>query len=277
MASTATGSGRPGGRLPDAVGCASLKLRYAQARSGSDRCERDDDCSIEPRGRFYTGLDGCFRVKSRMFEGAVADRLGEEWLDAGCAGAFESCPTARPSAMCRAGVCRERPPPPIPEDWARVDVEETLSLFLPPDLVEVSFVRSCGNGPAVRRFHGAGLEVRVEYGYELGYLPLSADDVKEPLPPRVVARAQRQIGAHEATLLDFRTPDLSSKATAPDGSWPRYHFVRALSVQNLEAPFGARSRGLGMGTGPVALAVTIEGERAHEPVSSRILETLSFW
>ena len=100
VAPAVEGARVPARRLPDAARCASLKGRYAEARSGSDRCERDDDCALEPRGRFYTELDGCFRVKSRGFDGAAADRLGEAWLDAGCASAFARCPASTPAAVC---------------------------------------------------------------------------------------------------------------------------------------------------------------------------------
>jgi hypothetical protein len=277
-ASTAGGSSHEGRRPPDAARCASLQSRYEQARSGSDRCERDDECALEPRGKLYTGLDGCSRWSRRGFDGAAADAVAEAWLGAGCAASFNVCPAPGGAAMCRGGVCREKPPPPIPEDWARVDVQEAFTLFLPPDLVETSITRSCGNGPAVRMFHGPDLDVRVEYGYELGALPLEDAGQDEAPAPRRVTRTTRPVGSHVATLLDFYTPDVSSKETAPDGSWPRYHFVRALSVEHLAAPFGSGlGMGIGMGTGPVSMAITLEGARAHEPVASHILDTLSFW
>jgi hypothetical protein len=269
------GSTRPARRLPDAARCDALKLKYEQARLGSDRCERDDECSLELRGRFYTALDGCLRMSRRDFDGAPADRIAEEWLHAGCAGEFQLCPVIRSSAACRGGVCKEKPPPPIGEDWARVDVQETLTIFLPPELVEVPHASFCGNGPAVRTFHGPGLDVRVEFGHELSHAYLLDKEIEGPLPPRVIARTKKAIGTHEATLLDVQVPDINSKATAPDGTWPRYRFVRALLVQNVDAlPRGGL---LGVGTGPVGLSISIEGERARDEVAARIFETLSFW
>jgi hypothetical protein len=264
---------------PDPDRCDSLKLRYELARSGSDHCEQDDECSLEPRGRFYTALDGCFRLNSRRFEGAAADRIAAEWLETGCASAFSLCSRVLSTAACRGGVCKERPPPPIPEDWARVDIGEIVTFFLPPDLVESPFQRECGNGPAVRKFHGEGLDVRVEYGYELSDLPLTEEKEKNEDGPRdrVIARTKKKIGACEATLVSFDTPDIFSKKTAPDGSWPSFRFVRALSVQNIDAPTSPGFPGLGSGTGPISLAISIEGERAHDEVVSRLFETLSFW
>ncbi len=272
----AEGPSRSARGLPDAARCESLKQRYEQARSGSAVCERDDDCLLEPRGRFHTGLDGCFRLKNRRFDGAAADRIAQEWLDVGCADSFELCPPSLGSGACRGGVCMERPPPPVAEDWSRVDVAETFSLFLPPEIIEVPFPRTCGNGPAVRVFRGPGLDIRVEYGHEPSDLPLTDDGKDEPLPLRSVVRTKRRMGAYEATLLSFYRPEINSRATAEDGSWPPYRLVRALSVQNIDA-FHSGSPWLGSGSGPVSLAISVEGERAREPVVSHIFEWLSFW
>jgi hypothetical protein len=275
-APVAGGSSRPARGLPDGARCESLKQRYEQARSGSAVCERDDECVLEPRGRFFTGLDGCFRARNRGFDIGAADRIAKEWLDGGCAGSFELCSPSLGSGACRDGVCLERPPPPVAEDWGRVDIAETFSLFLPPEIIEVPYSRTCGNGPAMRLFHGPGLRIRVEYGYELSYLPLT-DDGKDELPPVLsVVRTKRKMGTREATLLTYYSADFNSKATAPDGSWPPYHLVRALSLQNIDAPV-AGSLWLGSGSGPVSLAISIEGERAHEPIAARILEWVSFW
>jgi hypothetical protein len=275
-APAAEGSSRPARGLPDAFRCESLKQRYEEARSGSTVCERDEDCLLEPRGRFYTGLDGCFRMKNRKFDGLPADRIAKEWLDAGCASSFALCPPTLGSGACRAGVCMERPPLPVAEDWNRVDIAEMLSLFLPPEVIELPWTRHCGNGPALRLFQGPGLYIRVEYGYDLSYLPLTDERKDEPDAPRSVVRTKRKVGPHEATLLSFYRPDIYSKATAPDGSWPPYQLVRALSMQDFDTrPPG--TWGLGMGSGPVSLAIIVEGERAHEPVASHIFEWLSFW
>jgi hypothetical protein len=269
-------SSRPRRGLPDAARCDQLKLEYELSRLGSDRCERDDECSLELRGGLYTGLDGCLRMSRRGFDAAPSDRIAERWLTSGCASTL--CPPLRSSAACRGGVCREKPPPPIAEDWRRVDVQEKLTLFLPPEIVEAPRASFCGNGPAVRAFHGPGLDVRVEYGYELGYLPLSDErQLEEPLPFRAVARRKKTIGPYEATVLSFQAPDVNSKATAPDGSWPRYRLVRALSVENIEALPQTGLLGVGVGTGPVALAVWIEGERARDDVAERIFDTVAFW
>jgi hypothetical protein len=273
MADASIGGGRS---LPDAARCATLKASYVEARLGSDRCERDDECSLEPRGGVYAGLDGCVRSSRRGFDGAAAARLAAQWLGAGCAESFALCPTLGAGALCRGGVCRERPPPPIPEDWVRVDVQESLSLFVPPDLVEVSLQRWCGTGPALRMFHGTDLDLRVEVGHEVGSLPLSDAGVSEPGAPRRVARATRQLASHQATALEYEAPDLSSQEKAPDGSWPRYQFVRALVVNDVDVPL---SGGLSIGRGPesVAVAVILEGPGARGPVATRILDTLSFW
>jgi hypothetical protein len=276
-ASSRAGASRPGPagrRLADAARCEALKLRYEQARVGSDRCERDDECTLELRGRFYTGLDGCFRLSRRSFDGAPADRIAEEWLEAGCASSFDLCPEVRSTAACRAGVCRERPPSPIGEDWSRVDVYERATLFLPPDFVEVPYKSMCGTGPDVRAFQGPGLEVRVEYGQDLSYSDLLEKPDPEPLPRRVTARSKKTIGAYGATLVDVLTPDINSTAKAPDGSWPRWIPVRALLVLDVGAP---PLPSLRSGSGPVGLSIVIQGDRARHEVASRIFETLSFW
>ena len=233
---------------------------------------------VEDRGRFYTGLDGCLRLTNRRFDLQPTEKLASAWLAAGCASSYEVCPAPPSSAICLAGACREKPPAAIAEDWLRVDIEEALTVFLPPDVVELPYSRTCGNGPAVRAFRGPGLEVRFEYGYDPSYLPLGDDgELGEPLPVRLITRAKRKIGGHDATVLMFERPLIGSKSLAPDGSWPSYGIVRALSLKGLDDRLRSGFLGLGQGTGPVSFAIIIEGERARDPVASRILDTLTLW
>ncbi len=263
--------------LPDSARCEALAQSYSLGLLGSDHCERDDECVVEPRGRLYTGLDGCRRLTSRRFDLKATDRLAAEWLQVGCARSFDLCPEAPTQAICRGGQCRERPPPPIAEDWVRVDVEQALTVFLPPEVGEAPYQRDCGNGPAVRTFRGAGLEVRIEYGYELGYLPLTDAIGETDLPVRAVTRTKRKVGGQEVVLLAFERANVASQALAPDGSWPSVEFIRALSARNLDDRLRSGFLSLGQGTGLVSMAILIEGPRARDPVAAKILDSLSFW
>lgn len=261
--------------VPQPERCEALRRDYERQRDGAATCELDADCSLAPRGLLHTGLDGCFRAESARGDRSQADRLADAWLALGCARSYALCPVMVASSACREGRCRVTPPEHVPEGWRRVDVAETVSLFLPPDVDEVPFSPTCGDAPHTRIFRGATGAVRVEIGDDVGYLPPLVPPPGEILPERVFVRRDERVGVHDATRIAYWSPLLASKATTRDGSWPRYDLRRALVVRGVAAP--PLLRAFSRDSDVVTVHVVVEGDASGELALGRVLDSLVIW
>ena len=261
--------------VPHPERCETLRRDYERARDAAAVCERDADCTLEPRGLLHTGLDGCFRAQSWRGDVARADRIAAAWLGFGCASSYALCPMMVASSACREGRCRVIPPAHVPESWRRVDIAAALSLFLPPEIVEVTPSVTCGDAPYTRIFRGDEGAVRVEVGDDVGYLPPLVPPAGEILPERVFLRRDERVGAHLATRIAYWSPLLGSKATTRDGSWPRYELRRALVIRDVAAP--STERPFSRDRGPVAVHVVVDGDALGEHDLGRVLDSLVVW
>lgn len=177
---------------PDAEKCANLAKQYASAWEARNRCERDDDCVASPRGELFTALDGCARFGPRKGDLKFADALAAQWLSAGCADAYEIC-DEKAEAVCRAGRCNERPPPPLPASWNRIDVERDFHFFLPPELKEIPIQAEEGH---IYVWRGERMGVSLDYSGWGSQL----DEPEVPPPLRVVSREKITVSGEPAVL-----------------------------------------------------------------------------
>jgi hypothetical protein len=272
-AASATPAVRPAHlAVPSAGRCTDLASRYRTARAAQAACTSHEGCQVRPREWSRTGLDDCFLATSRERSPEAGDRLAGEWEAEGCLASVALCPPITPRALCQEGTCVAAPPEGIPESWQRVDSEEALSLFVPPGMVEETVHALCGNGPRVRQLAGAGLRVRIEMGNPAGYLPI---DTEEPVPDRVTYRQPGRVGLHPATWISLKRAQVSSRALAPDGTWPRYEPRRILVIDGVESlPAGSW---LGPRESPSSAVIVIEGERVGETVTTQILSSVTLW
>lgn len=181
----------------DRFACAALAQRYATEVAQLRACAHDDDCAAEARGRFFAGLDGCVRATRVGASLAQADVVARRWLAAGCAHEFTDCGDEPPAAVCRAGVCAERPPKELPPSWVRTDVQG-FAFFLPPWL-ERRAVQ--GTDSYVAAWEGHGVDLSLDYG-------MYSNDLSEAHGPPLDHREEEKttIGGLNAKLVRGRVP-----------------------------------------------------------------------
>jgi hypothetical protein len=257
---------------PSAERCADLASHYRTARAAQGACASHEECQVQPREWSRTRLDDCFVATSRGRSPEAGDRLAGDWEAEGCLAAVALCPPITPRAICQEGSCVAAPPEGIPESWQRVDIEEALSLFVPPGVVEETVHSLCHSGPRVRQLAGAGLRVRVEMGHPAGDLPI---DTEEPVPDRVTYRQPGQVGLHPSTWISLKRAQVASQTLAADGTWPAYAPLRMLVIDGVES-FPAWSW-LGSRGSPSTTVIVIEGERVGETVTTQILSSAVVW
>jgi len=143
-----------------AADCVKLKEQHDAAVAKLGACAADTDCAVETRGGVYFGLEGCYRYRNRRVSTDEAAALEARWRDDGCAASYEICPP-EPLAMCRAGRCVERPPPPLPETWHREEVPGGFFIYLPSEMKRVS---EQGLDSPVSHHWGGGIELTSSFG-----------------------------------------------------------------------------------------------------------------
>jgi hypothetical protein len=206
--------------------CDELAAEYKRVWSSLAYCQTDTDCAVEERGKFWSGLDGCVRVGSRMAPKGAADQIGEEWLATGCAHEVDACgKTAR--AQCRQHRCVELPPPPIPPDWNRVHVPDIFTLFVPGDLEPR---REHAEDTIVSSLEGGGRALFVSWGTNYDSPDPDTDPAERFMPWVELKKRQPLVVAGRATTLFWAfDPGERGKETSP---W----LVEAI-VPNVAAPW----------------------------------------
>lgn len=249
--------------------CRELAGRYRTALSELENCRGDDQCAIEPRGRWWFALDGCFRAFNRTRSRAPADALADRWLERGCATDTEVCPVPR-KAVCEAGRCVMRPPAGVPRRWRRQVIARALSFYLPPELTAAD-VRSIDS--AARRYDGEGVQIHVDYGDAVRRS--ADDDVAHLLPPIVQSLDERQVLVDGRAARSFRYElrPVTGGGGEPD---PVLRHGRLLYLH--DAPSRCLYRAPCLGVSEPALEIRVEcADREDCGMADTLFRSISFW
>jgi hypothetical protein len=252
--------------LHDPARCEQLEARYRELWQTVDRCSEDSDCLADARGRFWVGLDGCWRFRNRATPRSDADAVADEWLSIGCARDVDVCKPP-PAAICIDDHCAEKPPGEVPLDWRRIDVARTFSFFLPPDMKRQQ-IR--GVDSIVRRFAGKKATLMFDYGQYADTLGTDEGSTAGVDDPFRVQEAEKntKLGGKPARVIHYRLRKLRE-----DSTWQVTGYGRAVHFRDVPSkarlPFGL--------VGVPALTIYVEGASDEDcAIADRIFESIEF-